>query len=82
MHEKNSNSQSLQPKQKKPYNFFWWHTICGSRVVTDQISFNHEFGKPDLAQCGMNDMAVIQVRTILTGIQTSLSLFKIGTQLF
>jgi len=82
MHEKSSKSQSLQPKQKKPYNFFWWHTICGCSVVTDQISFNHVFGKPDLTQCSMNEMAVIQARTILTGIQTSVSLFKIGMQLF
>ena len=28
-------------------NFFWWHTICGSHAVTDQISFDHKFGKPD-----------------------------------
>jgi len=54
----------------------------GSRAVTDQISFNHKLGKPDLTQCGMNQMAVIQAQTILMGFQTKLSLFKIGTQLF
>jgi len=30
----------------------------------------------------MNEMAVIQARTILTGFQTKLSLLKMGTQLF
>jgi len=63
-------------------NFFWWYTICGSRAATNQISFDHKFGKPDLTQCGMNKIAVIQARTILTGFQTKLSLFKIVTQLF
>jgi len=51
-------------------------------AVTDQIAIDHKFGKPDLTQCAMNEMAVIQARTILTGFQTKLSLFKIGTQLF
>ena len=57
--EKHSKSQSLQPKQKKPTNFFCMHTICVSHTVTDQISFNNKFGKPDLTQCGMNELAVI-----------------------
>jgi len=49
-------------------------------AVTDQIAFDHKFGKPDLTQCGMSEMAVIQAQTIKTGFQTKLSLFKIGTQ--
>jgi len=40
--------ENLHPKQKNPSNFFRWHTICGSPAVTDQISFNHKFGKPGL----------------------------------
>jgi len=51
-------------------------------AVTDQISFDHKFGKPVLTQCGMNEMAVIQARTILMRFETKLSLFKVGTQLF
>jgi len=39
------------------------------------------FGKPDLTQCGMNEMAVIQARTIIMGFETKLRLLKIGTQL-
>jgi len=47
------------------------------RVVTDQISFVHKFGKPDLTQCGMKEMAVIQTHTILTGFETKLSASKL-----
>jgi len=55
------NHTTLVPK------LFLKHAICGSRAVTDQISFDRKFGKPDLTQCGVNEMAVIQARTILTG---------------
>jgi len=67
-----------------PKHFLMAHHL-GSRAVADQISFDHKFGKPDLTQMrqhGMKETADIQARTILTGFQTKLSLFKMGTQLF
>jgi len=87
MHEKNIANLNLYNLNGRNHatvvpNLSIMAHLCGSRAVTDQISFDHKFGKPDLTQCDMNEMAVIQARAILTGFETKLSLFKIGTQLF
>jgi len=82
MHEKNSESQSLQPKPNKPCN-------DGSQTFSDGIPFvgpvlsptnlirSSELWQTRLDTIRRERNGFIQARTILAGFGTKLSLFKI-----